>query len=170
MAGCWTSSNSWWRSGTGRSGDTTLQVAYALGKATNNSIGNFSNQATGVAATNPFDYSVDKGPASGDQLHILNVSGNLSLPWGIYLAPLFRATSGIRVNPVTNGRPSPARGCHVYTSQCYPFNLTTGQVVGRNAFIGEPNWTVNARLQKDVRIGARTADPYDRDNRSERTG
>ncbi len=133
-----------------------MQVAYALGSASNNSIGNLANGIGQIPATNPFDYSVDQGPASSDQLHILNVSGNLSLPWGISLAPLFRATSGIRVNPVTNGRPSPAQGCQVYYSQCYPFNLTDGQVVGRNSFIGEPNWTVSARLSKEVRIGTRS--------------
>jgi hypothetical protein len=132
-----------------------MQVAYALGSATNNSIGNFGNGATGTAATNPFDYSVDQGPAASDQRHILNISGNVALPLGISLAPLFRATSGVRVNPVTNGRPSQAQGCEVYFSQCYPFNTTTGQVIGRNSFIGDPNWTLSARLSKEVRIGAR---------------
>lgn len=105
---------------------------------------------------NPFDYSVDEGPAASDQLHILNISGNVALPWGVSLAPLFRATSGIRVNPVTNGRPSPAQGCQVYYSQCYPFNITDGEVIGRNSFIGEPNWTLNARLSKQVLIGTRS--------------
>ena len=73
-----------------------LQVAYALGSATNNSINNLGNGIGGTPATNPFDYSVDQGPASNDQRHILNVSGNVALPWGISIAPLFRATSGIR--------------------------------------------------------------------------
>jgi hypothetical protein len=132
-----------------------MQVAYALGSATNNSIGNLGNGVAGTPATNPFDYSVDLGPAASDQRHILNISGNVSLPLGISLAPLFRATSGVRINPVTNGRPSQAQGCQVYFSQCYPFNTTTGQVIGRNSFIGEPNWTLSARLSKEVRIGAR---------------
>ena len=138
----------------GRQGHA-MQVAYALGSATNNSINNLGNGIGGTPATNPFDYSVDQGPASSDQLHILNISGNVALPWGVSLAPLFRATSGIRVNPVTNGRPSSAQGCQVYFSQCYPFNTTTGQVIARNSFIGEPNWAVSARLSKEVRIGTR---------------
>ncbi len=137
-----------------RRGDA-MQVAYALGSATNNSINNLGNGIAGTPATNPFDYSVDQGPASNDQQHILNITGNLALPWGINIAPLLRATSGIRINPVTNGRPSPAQGCQVYYSQCYPFNLTTGQVVGRNSFIGEANMTISARLSKDVLIGTR---------------
>jgi hypothetical protein len=134
----------------------TMQLAYALGAATNNSINNFGNGIGGTPATNPFDYAVDYGPTSNDQQHILNISGNIELPLGISLAPLLRATSGIRVNPVTNGRPSQAQGCQVYFSQCYPFNTTTGQVAGRNSFIGEPNWTLNARLSKEVRFGQRT--------------
>ena len=136
-----------------------MQVAYALGSASNNSITiYFANGIGQTPATNPFDYSVDQGPASNNQLHILNVSGSLLLPWDISLAPLFpRATSGIRVNPVTNGRPSSAQGCQVYYSQCYPFNLTTGQLVGRNTFIGEANMTISARLSKDVLIGTRRA-------------
>jgi len=139
-----------------RSARRQMQVAYALGSASNNSIGNLANGIGQTPATNPFDYSVDQGPASSDQLHILNVSGNVELPWGISFAPLFRATSGIRVNPVTNGRPSPAQGCQVYYSQCYPFNITDGEVIGRNSFIGEPNWTLNARLSKQVLIGTRS--------------
>ena len=138
-----------------RSTRANVQLAYALGSARNNSINNFGNGVAGTPSTNPFDYSVDVGPATSDQLHILNVSGNVVLPWGISLAPLLRATSGIRVNPVTNGRPSPAQGCQVYFSQCYPFNTTTGQVVPRNSFIGEPNWTLNARLSKEVELGTR---------------
>jgi hypothetical protein len=59
------------------------------------------------------------------------------------------------VNPVTNGRPSPAQGCQAYFAQCYPFNTSTGQVVGRNSFIGDPIWTLSARLSKEVRIGTR---------------
>ena len=139
-----------------RSARRQMQVAYALGSASNNSIGNLANGIGQTPATNPFDYSVDQGPASNDQLHILNVSGSLLLPWDISLAPLFRATSGIRVNPVTNGRPSSAQGCQVYYSQCYPFNIAEGQPVARNSFIGEPNWTVSARLSKEVRFGTRS--------------
>ena len=66
-----------------RSARRQMQVAYALGSASNNSIGNLANGIGQTPATNPFDYSVDQGPASSDQLHILNVSGNVELPWGI---------------------------------------------------------------------------------------
>ena len=138
-----------------RSRGNTMQLAYALGAANNNSINNFGAGIAGTPATNPFDYSVDYGPASNNQRHILNISGNVELPWGMSLAPLFRATSGIRVNPVTNGRPSSAQGCQVYYSQCYPFNVTTGQVVGRNSFVGDANWTLGARLSKEMRIDTR---------------
>ena len=74
---------------------------------------------------------------------------------GMSLAPLFRATSGIRVNPVTNGRPSSAQGCQVYLQPVLPLQLTTGQVVGRNSFVGDANWTLNARLSKEMRMGTR---------------
>ncbi len=46
-----------------RSARRQLQVAYALGSATNNSINNLGNGIGGTPATNPFDYSIDQGPA-----------------------------------------------------------------------------------------------------------
>jgi hypothetical protein len=140
-----------------RRGDS-VQVAYALGKATNNAYNNFGagpSAAQTAQATNPFDYSVDVGPASNDLRNILNISSNFALPLGISFAPLFRATSGAPVNPTTNGRPSVAQGCQVFYAHCYPFNTTTGQVVGRNSFVGDANWTLNARLSKEMRFGTR---------------
>jgi hypothetical protein len=48
-----------------------------------------------------------------------------------------------------------AQGCQAFYSHCYPFNTTTGQPVGRNSFVGDSNWTLNARLSKEVRFGTR---------------
>ena len=75
-----------------RSRRYAMQLAYALGAANNNSINNFGAGVAGTPATNPFDYSVDYGPASNDQRHILNVSGNIELPWGMSSPPC----SGLR--------------------------------------------------------------------------
>jgi hypothetical protein len=67
-----------------------LGVSYTLAKTTSDVT---ANGPSGGLATNPFDLSIDEGPANNDRRHDLAFDGSYNLPLGIQASGLFHYRS-----------------------------------------------------------------------------
>ena len=63
-----------------------LGVSYTLSRTTTDAI---STSIGGGTMTNPYNITVDDGPAASDRRHTLNFDGSYSLPYGIVFSGLF---------------------------------------------------------------------------------
>lgn len=83
-------------------------VSYTLAKTTSNVT---ANGPSGGLATNPFDLSIDEGPANNDRRHNLSFDGAYTLPFDIQASGIFRYGSALpwSVSSVTvvRARPEP---------------------------------------------------------------
>ena len=69
-----------------------LGVSYTLAKTTSNVT---ANGPSGGLTTNPFDLTVDVGPANNDRRHNLSIDGAYSLPFDIQASGIFRYGSAL---------------------------------------------------------------------------
>jgi hypothetical protein len=122
----------------------TMQVAYSLGWAWDNTVSAFST-GTSTGATNPFDLNVDYGPSANDARHIVYVSGIFNAPVGIKFAPIFSMNTGLPYTATTTS--TTVAGCPSYYTQCYPVGYTKDSLRG-NATIA-----TNMRLSKQIHLG-----------------
>jgi hypothetical protein len=128
-----------------RRGDS-FSAAYTLGWAYDNSVpGSQFTVGSGSAATNPFDLNVDWGPSIIDARHILNVSGNAYLRWGIRLSPIFSFVSALPYTAATSA--AVVAGCPPYYARCYPSSYT------KNSLRGVDTVNLSARLSKEFKFG-----------------
>jgi outer membrane receptor protein involved in Fe transport len=118
--------------------DQLLKIAYALAANRNNTN---STLSTG-AATNPFDYSEDEGPADNDVRHGLAVNGSSALPLGVQASGLLTFRSALPYSATTNA-PRP---------DGKPFAFRPEP---RNARRGDDAISLDLRLAKNVRVGER---------------
>jgi hypothetical protein len=63
-----------------------LGLSYTLSRTTSDEL---SDQIGGGVMTNPYDISVDDGPANYDRRHSLNLDGMYNLPFGVILSGLY---------------------------------------------------------------------------------
>ena len=120
-----------------RSTGAQFGVSYTLSKTTSNNDGGIF----GGAATNPFNLPEDQGPDSADRRHNLVLNGSYLFPFDLELA-----------------------GIAIYRSAA-PYSVTTrfqldadpfkDRPETRNSRRGDSESTVDVRLSKIVRIGAR---------------
>jgi hypothetical protein len=133
-----------------RRGDM-LRLAYQFGYTNDNSVTSFSISAHNALTTNPFDLQTDYGPSSLDARHILNVSGDVNLHWGIQLAPIFSFTSALPYTATSTLQgPGSSAGCPSYYTKCYP--VFNGVTYSRDSLRGDKFVSLNARLSKVVKF------------------
>jgi hypothetical protein len=126
----------------------SAQIAYTEARANDNSYNNFGINSHTINATNPFNYSVDYGPSSGDAHHILNFAGVYEAPFGIEVDPIIYYTSALPYTATTTGTPA---GCASYYNQCYPVGYSKDSLRGQDTLM------VNARLAKHIKFGSEKA-------------
>lgn len=122
----------------------SAQLAYTFAYATDDGYGAFGTASTGALQTDPFDATVDTGPANEDVRHNIVLSGVLAMPWGFQLSPIFTFQSALPYNPTTTAA---VPGCPAYYAQCYPVGYT------RNSLRGDNQINLNARLSKYFKLG-----------------
>ena len=112
------------------------KVAYTLATNRNNT----SSTLSAGAATNPFDYSEDEGPADNDVRHNLTVNGSYLLPLDVELSGIAAYRSPLPYSATSNA-PRP---------DGLPFGFRPEP---RNARRGGNDLTVDLRAAKIVRLG-----------------
>jgi hypothetical protein len=115
-----------------------LKVAYTL--ATNRS--NTSSTLSGGLATNPFDFSEDAGPGDSDVRHNVAMNGSSILPLDLQVSGILSYRSALPYSAVTNARRPDGK----------PFAFRPEP---RNAKRGDPALSLDLRIAKIVRLGAR---------------
>jgi hypothetical protein len=75
-----------------------VKVGYTLATSRSNTNATLS----AGAATNPFDYSEDEGPADNDVRHTVVVDGSTALPWGVQFSGILRYRSALPYSAVSN--------------------------------------------------------------------
>jgi carboxypeptidase family protein/TonB-dependent receptor-like protein len=122
------------------SADRLVKIAYTLAK-------NRSNTKTTLsagAATNPFDFAEDEGPADNDVHHTLAINGSTDLPLGTQLSGILTYRSALPYSATTNA-PRP---------DGKPFAFRPEP---RNARRGDGALSLDLRLAKTMKVGARLA-------------
>ena len=132
----------------------TSSVAYTVSRLKDSSNGAFS------FPNNQFDLADEWAKSIDDQLHTLNFSGSLSLPWEVQSSAFYHLGSGNAYGISAPGNPFGytgfsnrliANGVTVYTdpSKLYAAPGLTGyQLVERNSFRGEAIHRVDFRVSK----------------------
>jgi hypothetical protein len=106
--------------------------------ATNRS--NTNTTLSAGAATNPFDYSEDEGPADNDVRHTLAVNGSATLPMDIQLAGIASYRSALPYSATTSASRPDGK----------PFGFRPEP---RNARRGDSALSIDLRLSKTIRVG-----------------
>lgn len=112
-----------------------LKLAYTLAANRSNTNATLS---TG-AATNPFDYSEDEGPADNDARHTLVTDGSMALPGRVQISGIMRYRSAFPYSAVSNA-PRP---------DGKPFGFRPEP---RNARRGDGALSVDLRIATDLRF------------------
>jgi hypothetical protein len=120
--------------------DQLVKVAYTLASTRSNT----NSTLSAGAATNPFDYSEDEGPANSDVRHTLAVNGSTTLPLGLQLSGILTCRSGLPYSATSNA-PRP---------DGKPFSFRPEP---RNARRGDSATSADIRVAKNMRVGARHA-------------
>ncbi|MGH2510664.1 MAG: hypothetical protein ACRDHZ_25095, partial [Ktedonobacteraceae bacterium] len=142
----------------------SAQVSYTLGWADSNSAStsDFNLHSIGAYNTDPFDFGVDKGPASTDQRQTLAVNGVVRLPGGFEFAPIITVGTGLPMTattaqapgaaPITvsNGNVITVPGCQPWYNQCYP--AINGVLTSKGFYRGATTIGVNARIQRPIKL------------------
>ncbi|MGH9739764.1 MAG: TonB-dependent receptor [Candidatus Acidiferrales bacterium] len=142
----------------------SAQVSYTLGWADSNSAStsDFNLHSIGAYNTDPFDFGVDKGPASTDQRQTLAVNGVVRLPGGFEFAPIITVGTGLPMTattaqapgaaPITvsNGNVITVPGCQPWYNQCYP--AVNGVLTSKGFYRGATTVGVNARIQRPIKL------------------
>lgn len=129
-----------------------FQLAYQFGYAHDNSWTAFAISAHNTDSTNPFNPNTDYGPSSTDARHVLNVSGNVNMHWGILLAPIFAYTSALPMTPTSSLQaPGISASCPAYYTRCYPIVGST--TYSRDSVRGGDYIDLSGRLSKSVKLG-----------------
>ena len=144
-------------------------LSYTLSKAEDTSTdfqSNFIPQNNGLGR-NPgdkfglplgFDPNLERGPATHDQRHRLVMSGMYNLPAGMELSGIFTAASGRPYTPLAgadlngdgNGGAFPSDRARVTPA-------SEASSVGRNSATTEPQYNVDVRVSKRIKLGGRAA-------------
>jgi hypothetical protein len=104
--------------------------------------GNTGTTLSAGAATNPFDYSEDAGPADNDVRHAFTVNGSSSLPLGVHLSGILSYRSALPYSATTTA-PRP---------DGKPFGFRPEP---RNARRGDEALSLDVRVGKAVNLGRR---------------
>ena len=115
-----------------------VKLGYTL--ATNRS--NTITTLSAGAATNPFDYSEDAGPADNDVRHAFTVNGSSSLPLGVHLSGILSYRSALPYSATTT---APRPDGKPFGSRPEP----------RNARRGDEALSLDMRVGKAVNLGRR---------------
>jgi hypothetical protein len=117
-----------------------LKVAYTLAANHNNT----NTTLSAGAATNPFDFAEDEGPADNDVRHTLAVNGSAAFPLGTQLSGILTYRSALPYSATANA-PRP---------DGKPFAFRPEP---RNARRGDGALSLDLRLAKTMKVGTRLA-------------
>lgn len=123
--------------------DRLLKIAYTLARNRNNT----NSTLSAGAATNPFDFSEDEGPADNDVRHSLAINGSSALPLGVQLSGLLMVRSALPFSATTSA-PRPDGKPFAWRPE------------PRNERRGDGALSLDLRLSKTVKVGRLAASAF----------